>query len=243
MVNYQNSVIYKLCCKDPNITYIYIGSTTSFRHRKCAHKTKCNNEKDRGYNTPVYQFIRQNGGWMNWDMVEVEKYKATDKSDLHKRERYWLESLGATLNKYIPTRSVKEYRQNNTDKILQRQAEYRQNNKDKILQRQAEYRQNNKDKILQRQAEYYQNNKDKIKQRDANYYQNNKDKIKQRDAEYYQNNKDKILQKKAEYYQNNKDKIRQKVTCECGSVVQKDYLKKHKKTAKHKKLLEEQKTE
>ena len=30
-VDYSKSVIYKLCCKDPTITDIYIGSTTNMK--------------------------------------------------------------------------------------------------------------------------------------------------------------------------------------------------------------------
>ena len=38
MVNYENSVIYKLCCTDPTVTEVYVGSTTNFRKRKNQHK-------------------------------------------------------------------------------------------------------------------------------------------------------------------------------------------------------------
>eukprot|EP01080_Neovahlkampfia_damariscottae_P013297 gene13297-12127_t len=36
--------IYKLCCKDPNVTEFYVGSTKNIRRRKCQHKYSCNNE-------------------------------------------------------------------------------------------------------------------------------------------------------------------------------------------------------
>ncbi len=158
MVNYQNSQIYKLCCKDPSIKDIYVGSTTNFRTRKNCHKRTCTNENNKGYNTPVYQFIRENGGWENWDMIEVEKYSAKDKNDLHKRERFWLEELSATLNKKIPSQQKSEYRQNNKEKISQYDKEYYQNNKEKA----KEYYQNNKEKISQREAEWRQKNREKL---------------------------------------------------------------------------------
>ena len=63
MVNYSKGIVYKLCCKDVNITDIYIGSTTNFTRRKWGHKTACNNEKDKSYNFKVYQFIRNHGGF------------------------------------------------------------------------------------------------------------------------------------------------------------------------------------
>ena len=101
MVNYSNSIIYKLCCLDSSITDIYIGSTTNKTRRKNHHKTCCNNVNNKDYNIYVYQFIRENGGFDNWDFVEIERVNAIDKSDLHKRERFYIESLKSTLNKQL----------------------------------------------------------------------------------------------------------------------------------------------
>ena len=77
MVKYNQSIIYKLCCKDPSITDIYIGSTTRFARRKSQHKSICNNTdtNNQSYNFYVYQFIRENNGFSNWDMIEIEKYE------------------------------------------------------------------------------------------------------------------------------------------------------------------------
>ena len=43
--------------------------------------------------------------------------------------------------------------------------EYRQQNKEKIKERDREYRQQNKDRIAERERGWYQQNKDKIKER------------------------------------------------------------------------------
>ena len=66
MVNYSNSIIYKLCCLDPNIIEIYIGSTTNKYRRKQQHKSSCNSSNGKYYNLYLYQFIRENGGFANW---------------------------------------------------------------------------------------------------------------------------------------------------------------------------------
>lgn len=125
MVDYKNSVIYKLCCDDTDIQDIYVGSTTNFTLRKSQHKSMCCNANSKKHNLNVYQFIRNNGGWTNWDMIEIERYTAIDKRDLHKRERYWIENLGATLNKRVPSRTQKEsgklYYQDNREKIKEYQ--------------------------------------------------------------------------------------------------------------------------
>jgi len=57
----------------------------------------------------------------------------------------------------------------------------------------------------------------------------------------YELKKQKILEYKHGYYEQNKDKIaerkKQKITCECGCVVRKSDLAKHKRSKKHQDLL------
>ena len=106
--DYSKSIIYKLSCNDLKVTEIYVGSTTNFKNRKNQHKSVCITEKHKHYNFRVYQFIRANGGWDNWNMVLVENYDAPNKLSLHARERYWLETLKATLNCNTPVLTAEE---------------------------------------------------------------------------------------------------------------------------------------
>ena len=122
MPNYNKSCVYKLCCKDTEIKEEYVGSTTNFGRRKCEHKTICNNEKDGHYNFYVYKFIRDHGGWDNWDMVVIENVNVNTKHELHTIERQFIEDLDASLNKRIPTRPPKEYRENNKEIIKEKTA-------------------------------------------------------------------------------------------------------------------------
>jgi predicted GIY-YIG superfamily endonuclease len=50
IIDYSKTVIYKIFCKDSNITDTYIGHTTNFNKRKRGHKKDCYNENDRKYN-------------------------------------------------------------------------------------------------------------------------------------------------------------------------------------------------
>lgn len=109
MTNYDNSVIYKICCKDEAITDVYVGSTVNPKNRKHSHKSICNNKDSEKYNFPVYRYIRDHGGWDNWQFVLLEKFPCKDKQELSIRERYWFEMLGARLNSFYPQRSKKEY--------------------------------------------------------------------------------------------------------------------------------------
>jgi len=111
MVNYEKSTIYKIVCKDVNIKDCYVGSTTNFNRRKQEHKYNCNNVNSKKYNLNVYQYIRENGGFSNFDIIEIERYSALDKNDLYKRERFWLEILKANLNSYNPITSEEEKKQ------------------------------------------------------------------------------------------------------------------------------------
>ena len=149
VMDYSKTIIYKIVCKDINITDLYVGHTTNFIKRKNQHKNTCNNENSKKYNYYIYQFIRNNGRWDNWEMVEIEKYICNDKLEACKRERYWIENLKATLNKVIPSRTKDEYYYDNKEEILVKMKEYKTLNKDKISEYKKQYREINKEKISQ----------------------------------------------------------------------------------------------
>ena len=109
--------VYKLCCSDVNVTDIYVGSTKSLRNRKQSHKCACTDPGNKRYNCPVYEFIRANGGWMNWSVVVIETIEYGEKHELLTRERHWIETLGATLNVRLPMRTASQYYQDNKESI------------------------------------------------------------------------------------------------------------------------------
>ena len=146
-VDYSKSIIYKLCCKNPLITDIYIGSTTNFKCRKNRHKYCCNVEDNKSYNCNVYEFIRNNGGFQNWDMIMVEEYCCENKKQLETRERHWIEELKSSLNRNVPTRTQSERYQKNKEQIEINRKLYREKNKEQIKKKTKEYREKNKDKI------------------------------------------------------------------------------------------------
>ena len=131
MVNYNNSMIYQICCKDTNIKEVYIGSTVNFKSRKNQHKTSCNNPKSKKYNLKLYQFIRVMGGWENWDMILIKTVSCENKLELHKIERQYIEDTKLTLNCKIPSRSRKEWEQDNKEQMIEYQKQYREKNKKK----------------------------------------------------------------------------------------------------------------
>ena len=75
--------------------------------------------------------------------------------------------------------------------------------------------------------EYYQNNKEKIAAYEKEYCEKNKEQKKEYDKEYREKNKEKKAADSKAYREKNK------VTCECGCVLTKNELTRHKQTTKH----------
>jgi|AntRauMFilla1563_2_1112583.scaffolds.fasta_scaffold78375_1 hypothetical protein len=148
-IDYSKACIYEIVCKDVNVTQRYIGSTTNLTQRRYLHKSVCHNEKARGHNYYVYQFIRENGGFVNWSVVLVEALPdCKDKKSLSKSERKWVDKTRSELNTNIPSRNGKEYRKENykENKEKRKQAEHKE--------RQYVYNKRYKDKNRSRYNEH-----------------------------------------------------------------------------------------
>ena len=120
-IDFSKTRMYKIVCKDLKVKDTYVGHTTGFSDRTKNHKSDCNNPNSHNYHLKVYKTIRDNGGWENWDMIEIEKYPCKDSQEAAARERYWYEFLNANLNNNVPNRtdneSKKNYRDNNKNSI------------------------------------------------------------------------------------------------------------------------------
>jgi len=207
-------IYYKIVSKNDNIKDCYVGKTTNFRKRVKEHKNNCNNKNRKCYNLKLYEFIRENKGWDNFDMIEIEKGEY-DKKDSAIRERYWFEELNATLNSLIPSRTREEFKK-----------EYYDKNREIINEKHKEYYEKNKKIMNEKQKEYYEKNKEIINEKHKEYYENNKEILSEKYKNYYEKNKE-ILSQKA----------KKKITCQCGCEIRKDSLSKHLKSKKHIKLM------
>jgi len=176
MVNYNKALIYKIVPKDLDRKYCYIGSTCDFKKRKSQHKENCKPNSKKS-SLPIYQHIIKNGGWEAFEMFLVEYYPCETKLELHKRERECKEIYNDNLGCKVPTRTRKEYREDNKEKITEKNKQYNRDNKEKITKQRAIHYQVNKEKIAEKGKQYRKDNKEKIKERKANYYQANKAKI------------------------------------------------------------------
>ena len=157
-IDYSKTVIYKIVCDDENVDFIYVGSTTNFTKRKCAHKNRCNNINGKEYNQKKYVQIRENGGWENFKMIEVEKYPCNNKREAEKKEEEVRLELKANMNMircYITEEEKKvrdainrkANREANIERFKQREQLCRDNNKDLIKIRNKNYREENDARI------------------------------------------------------------------------------------------------
>jgi hypothetical protein len=99
----------------------------------------------------VYSTIRDNGGWDNWSMVEIEKYPCKDANEASAKEREWFERLNSSLNTYTPNKSHSECNRS-----------YRSENRDKIKLIKKQYCETHKEQLILYRKQRYENNRDTI---------------------------------------------------------------------------------
>ena len=102
VIDYSNTVFYKIYCKDPAVKDLYVGHTTNFVQRKYNHKRTCIKENDANHHLKVYKFIREHGGWDNWKMEMIGYKDCYDHYEARKVEQKYFETLQATLNSIEP---------------------------------------------------------------------------------------------------------------------------------------------
>jgi hypothetical protein len=111
IVDYDNTHFYKLVCIDSDIRDCYIGYTTDFNRRKREHKSMCIQPESICYNTMMYQFIRDNGGWDNFNMIIIETRTCENALEAEMIEcqyiKYFKPALNISMYKYSPTFKIK----------------------------------------------------------------------------------------------------------------------------------------
>lgn len=157
----KEMLFYMIKCNDNQIEDVYVGSTFEFTKRKSQHKTNCNNEKERAYNFKIYQTIRANGGWDNYNMNVIDRKVVIDKLEARQHEQTLIEKHKASLNsrraytdkKQYDKEKSQKYYENNRDAVNEYQREYYENNRDTVKEQQREYREKKRDDINEKQRE------------------------------------------------------------------------------------------
>ena len=157
-INYETTEVsfYRFVCNDTEIKSSYVGHTTNFTERKFGHKIACNYPNDKRHHLKIYQIIRDNSGWDNWRMIEIEKRFVKDKREAERIEQEWIEKLQSDMNsrKSFVEETKKEYKHqyylDNIEKVKEVQKEYRLENADKLKEIGKKYRLENADKLKEK---------------------------------------------------------------------------------------------
>ena len=119
---YQNGKIYKIVCNETG--EVYYGSTI----QKLI--TRMNKHKNKKKYCRSKQIINRG----NYYYELVENYSCNNRKELETREKWYIEN-NECINKNIPLRTRKEYRQDNKEKIKEYSKQYRESNIEKIKEK------------------------------------------------------------------------------------------------------------
>jgi hypothetical protein len=168
MPDYQKGKIYKITSGD----LTYIGSTCepTLARRLAGHVGDYKQWK-KGNRDKVNSFILIETG--QYEITLIELFPCGSRDELNARERFHIET-NVCVNKVIPCRTPKEYRETHTEEKSTRMKDYYQVNKEFLKERSKSYKEENKEKIKETKRLYREANKDKIKEYKKEHYQKNK---------------------------------------------------------------------
>ena len=235
-IDYSKTHFYKIVCKDTSITDCYVGHTTDFVKRRYAHKNVCYKEKDRHYNIYLYQFIRENGGWDNWEMINIETINCKDSLEAKTIERDFTEKLKAKLNRVKAIETQEE-------KAMRKQ-QWNENNTEHRKEYHKQYHQEHKEEYNARSKQYREEHPEEMKEYKKKWYEDHKEEQLAKQKEKYEENKEVILERNRIYRENNQDKIEaqacQVIKCECGNTYTRQNKNRHLNSKTHQAYLKQQ---
>lgn len=131
MTNYQNGKMYQIYSQ--NSDKVYIGSTCSLlRKRLQLHEGNYRAYKKGNANYITAFDVMKEG---DYDIALIEHWPCESKQKLEEREGYWVKKYKQTdncINKFIPGRTRKQYRQDNAEIIKsKRKQKEKEKNKNK----------------------------------------------------------------------------------------------------------------
>jgi hypothetical protein len=149
MVNYNNGKIYKI---EPIVDHpegdIYIGSTTKqyLSQRMDNHRCNFKRWQDGKYHKFTVYDLFDKYGVENCKIYLLETINCNTKDELLAREGHYIKTLKC-VNKAIPGRTMKEWYNENKQKLSEYKKEYAEDHKEKISEYQKQYRNDNKERL------------------------------------------------------------------------------------------------
>ena len=160
--------VYMIKAKDPNNTATYIGKTNDLGRREYNHRANCVTPTIKHYNYFVYEFIREFGGFDNFMMLPIKSnLEAHEATQL---EQNMIKELRPYLNKVVPGRTQKEYREEFAEDIRTKSITQNYLNKEKQKEKWNKWNALNREYINARMRENYRKNKKLIQIKDKTKY-------------------------------------------------------------------------
>lgn len=187
----DNYFMYKICPKNSNLKYCYIGHTNNFGFRKRQHQLPCIDITHIKSHIKLYKAIRENGGWDEWEMIEIEKFNGKTKLEARIREQELIDEYGANLNslkayitederKSTKNAIIEKYREQNKELLKEQTKKYKEDHKEVIAEQMKKYRSEHKEEIYAKTKEYREKNKEKHQEWKKNWIEKNKEILKER---------------------------------------------------------------
>ena len=138
--------IYMIFCDtffyDNGCKSIYIGSTKEFDKRKNFHKRCCNNSNYKFSSYKLYKVIKENEGWNNWNMIELEYVEYNNKKDINILEQKYIQLFNSDLNSqnaYISIEDKKKYKNNWYKQLLEKNPNFNKKKYKKELEKNSNH--------------------------------------------------------------------------------------------------------
>ena len=123
MKNYSLGKIYKIISDHTDLCYVGSTCTPYLSTRMARHRSDL-----KSYKRGKKRLLCTSREIVKFDdakIILIEMFPCGSKAELFARERYWIEILNC-VNKIVPGRSDKEYREDNKERISKNQKLYRE---------------------------------------------------------------------------------------------------------------------
>jgi predicted GIY-YIG superfamily endonuclease len=155
----KTGFIYKINCKDMSITDFYIGSTMNFNQREIDHKKRATYDIKLTTHLKLYQTIKSNGGWDNWEMNIINICKIDTKKELCEIEQKFMTQLLPTLNNHRAYQTAEQRKEQKHSAYVKayeiKKLEY--------IAKSKKWREDNRERYNELAREVYHNKKDGVK--------------------------------------------------------------------------------
>lgn len=148
---YRNGKIYKLYSKSTGLTY-YGSTTKKLEQRMSEHYSRYKAFQEDKHDTyfTSFEVLHQDDCIIECVLL----YPCNNRQELELKEGYYIRN-NECVNKHIPGRTEKEYREDNKERLSKYQAKYYHDNKERIVKQNTKYYQDNKERIAKRNNEKF----------------------------------------------------------------------------------------